>query len=51
MNNCAFRSSRIRTPVAMATYGSHRLIVGKEEIDLFSVSFGIFGIFLYRNVY
>ena len=27
----------------MATYSSHRLIMGKEEIDIFSVSLGIFG--------
>ena len=31
--------------VAMATYSSHRLIMGKEEIDIFSVSLGIFGFF------
>ena len=37
--------------VAMATYSSHRLIMGKVEIDIFSVSLGIFGIFFYRNVY
>ena len=37
--------------VAMATYSSHRLITGKEEIDIFSVSFEIFGIFVHRNVY
>ena len=47
-----FYSNRIRTLVAMATYSSHRLIMGKEEIDnFFSVSLGIFGIFFYRNVY
>ena len=28
-----FCSNRIRTLVAMATYSSHRLIMGKEEID------------------
>ena len=28
-----FYSNRIRTLVAMATYSSHRLIMGKEEID------------------
>ena len=28
-----FFSSRIRTLVAMATYSSHRLTMGKEEID------------------
>ena len=40
-----FCSSRIRTLVAMATFSSHRLIMGKEEIDNFSVLLGIFGIF------
>ena len=30
-----FNSDRIRTLVAMATYSSHRLIMGKEEIDNF----------------
>ena len=30
-----FCSSRIRTQVAMATFSSHRLIMGKEEIDNF----------------
>ena len=30
-----FYSGRIRTLVAMATYSSHRLIMGKEEIDNF----------------
>ena len=35
MNNCVFCSSRIRTLVAMATYSSHRLIIGKEDIDNF----------------
>ena len=30
-----FCSSRIRTLVAMATFSSHRLIIGKEEIDNF----------------
>ena len=30
----------------METYSSHILIMGKEEIDNFSVSLGIFGIFL-----
>ena len=32
----------------MATYSSHRLIMGKEEIDIFSVSLGIFGFFLQK---
>ena len=35
-----FCSGRIRTLVATATYSSHRLIMGKEEIDNFSVSLG-----------
>ena len=43
--SCVFHSGRIRTLVAMATYSSHRLIMGKEEIDNFSVSLGIFGFF------
>ena len=30
---CFFCSGRIRTLVAMATYNSNRLIMGKEEID------------------
>ena len=30
-----FFSNRIRTLVAMATYSSHRLIMGKKEIDNF----------------
>ena len=29
----------------MATFSSHRLIMGKEEIDIFSVLLGIFGFF------
>ena len=46
-----FCSGRIRTLVAMATYSSQTLIMGKEEIDNFSVSIGIFDFVLYRNVY
>ena len=39
-----FCSSRIRTLVAMTTFSSHKLIMGKEEIDnFFSVLLGIFG--------
>ena len=34
-NSCVFYSGRIRTLVAMATYSSHRLIMGKEDIDIF----------------
>ena len=33
-----FCSGRIRTLVAMATYSSHRLIMGKEEMDNFFLS-------------
>ena len=32
---CVFYSRRIRTLVTMATYSSHRLIMGKVEIDNF----------------
>ena len=32
---CVFYSGGIRTLVAMATYSSHRLIMGIEEIDNF----------------
>ena len=49
--DCAFYSSRIRTLVDMATSISHRLIMGKVKIDIFSVSMGIFGIYFYRNDY
>ena len=39
--NCVFfHSGRIRT---LATYIFHRLKLGKEEMDIFSVSMGIFG--------
>ena len=37
---CVFYSGRIRTLVAMATYSSHRLIMGKEEIDNFFCPIG-----------
>ena len=41
-----FCSGRIRTLVAMATYSSHRLIMGKKrKLTIFSVSLGIFGFF------
>ena len=33
--NCVFYSGRIRTLVAITTYSSHRLIMGKVEIDRF----------------
>ena len=40
--NYAFHSGRIRTLVAIETYSLHMLIMGKVEIDIFSVSMGIF---------
>ena len=33
--SCVFYSGQIRTLVAMATYSSHRLKMGKEEIENF----------------
>ena len=51
MNNCVFCFSRIRTLVAMATYSSYRLIMGKEEIDNFFCLIGDILNFFYRNVY
>ena len=52
MKSCVFYSNRIRTLVAMATYSSHRLIMGKEEIDIFFCLIGdILIFFFYRNVY
>ena len=50
MYNCVFCSGRIRTVVAMATYSSHRLIMGKEEIDHFFFLIVDICIFFYRNV-
>ena len=35
LQKMCFYSGRIRTLVVMATYSSHRLIMGKEEIDNF----------------
>ena len=43
-----FCSGRIRTLVAMATYSSHTLIMGKEEIDNF---FCLNGDTLYLNFF
>ena len=40
-----FFPNRIRTLVAMATYSSHRLIMGKEEIDIFFCLIGDIWIF------
>ena len=47
MNSCVFRSGRIRTLVAMATYSSHRLIMGKEEIGIFLSHWGYFFLFFF----
>ena len=47
----SFYSGRIRILVAMATYISHRLIMGKEEIDNFFCLIGDIWNFFYRNVY
>ena len=38
--SCVFYSGQIRTLVAMATYSSHRLIMGKVEIDNFCQAIG-----------
>ena len=35
--------------VAMATYSSHRLMMGKRKLTIFSFSLWIF-VFFYRNV-
>ena len=43
--SCVFYSGRIRTLVAMATYISHRLIMGKVEIEISAKSLGIFDFF------
>ena len=48
MNNCVFCSGRIRTLVAMATYCSHRLLMGKEEIVNFFCLIGDIWIFLQK---
>ena len=47
VHKLCFFSGRIRTLVAVATYISHRLIMGKVEIDK---PLGIFE-FFYRHVY
>ena len=46
-----FCSGRIRILVAMTTYSSYRLIMGKEEIDNFFLSHWGYLDFFYRNVY
>ena len=43
--SCVFYSGQIRTLVAMETYSSHRLIMGKEEIDNFFCLIGDIWIF------
>ena len=45
-----FYSSRIRTLLAMATFSSHRLIMGKKEIYIFYVSLGTFEIEMFKNL-
>ena len=44
-----FYSNRIRTLVAMATYSSHRLIMGKVEIDNFFSLIGDIWIFFLQK--
>ena len=44
-----FYSGRIRTLVAMATYSSHRLIMGKEEIDNFFCLIGDIWVFFLQK--
>ena len=43
-----FCSNRIITMVAMATWSSHRLIMGKEEIDIFLSHWGYLEFFLQK---
>ena len=45
-----FFAGRLRTLVAIATYSSHRLIMGKEEIDNFFRLIRGYLDFFYRNV-
>ena len=47
--SCVFYFGRIRTLVAMATYSSHRLIMGKEEIDNFFCLIGDIWIFFLQK--
>ena len=44
-------TGRIRTLVAMATYSSHRLIMGKVEIDSFCCLTGDIGIFFFTDMF
>ena len=48
--SCVFYSNRIRTLVAMATYNSHNLIMGKEEIDNFFCLIGDILIFFTKKL-
>ena len=48
--SCVFYSGQIRTLVAMATSSSHRLIMGKVEINNFCLVIGDIKIFFYRNI-
>ena len=47
--NCVFYSGPIRNLVAMATYSSHRLIMGKVEIDNFFCLIGDILIFFLKK--
>ena len=49
--SCVFYSGRIRTLVAMATYSSHRLIMGKEEIDNFFCLIGDIWNFFFTEMF
>ena len=49
LQKLCFYSGRIRTLVAMATYSSHRLIMGKEEIDNFFCLIGDIWIFFVQK--
>ena len=46
-----FYSGRIRTLVAIATYSSHRLIMGKVEIDPFLLSYWRNLIFFFSQIF
>ena len=46
-----FCSNRIRALVAMETYSSHRLIMGKEEIDNFCLSYWGYFFFLFIEMF
>ena len=46
--SCVFYSGRIKTVVAMATYSSHRLIMGKVKIDNFCQVIGDIDFFLQK---